>query len=275
MKTREPFAYDLTSQRALQPPGDSGLNQLCVEECWQLARDEKGADVADFFAFYTFLARLGDGSPQDPYTWVPTDLTYVSRRAVKKVLAEVAPMHPEQDLISRLHTRPAEPGIDSRPSVSPPRPTSPPPSSVSKDVRHVHAGDETYIRGMLRKSWPFVPGQDFEGRWSGLGCAVMLARTAWARFERKDRPQVGRNADDWAKFLWDKFGPGGPDEETVEAAATTMGAHAATPFAVLCRHQRMVDAVWNHSSGRLLLTMPRFTVYPQDLAYAEKVTSAK
>lgn len=124
MKTREPFAYDLTSQRALQSPGDSGLNQLCVEECWQLAKDEKGADVAGFFGFYTCLARDGDGSSQDPYTWVPTDLTYVSSKAVKEVLAEVAPMDPKQDLISRLHTGPVEPGVDSRTSVSPPRPTA-------------------------------------------------------------------------------------------------------------------------------------------------------
>lgn len=190
--------------------------------------------MTGFYAFYTSLVRTGDGSASDPYAWMPVNLTYVSRKAVEDV-------------------------FDETPHLS--TPPLPPSLFFLKDVRVELASDERRIPSLLKTNWPFVPGQSFGGQWSEFGCAVMLARTAMSLFGRQHRRLTAAEEDDWTKFTWAMFGPTGQDERVVKAAAMSMGANPVTPFAQLCRSEKMVDAIWNHSSGRFLMTIPRFSVW--------------
>lgn len=253
-----PFAHDLTSRRVLQPPREKELHQLCVEECWALARAQEGAGVKGFFGFYTSLIRHGRGTPESPWTWTPVNLTFVSAKAVLAVLQDVEEVLPGLPLLGRLAGFPVEPRIPfnlSTTAAATTTTTDDRPSSFD-DIRVKYVMDEEQSLFYLQQNWPFVPGQDFAGRWSGFGCVLMVVRMAWTLFPTSDRPLVSAHEDAWARFVWADF-PQGAREDAVVAAANALGAGPATPFAQLCRCDRAVDTIWNHSSHRLLLTTAR------------------
>ncbi|KAJ4417885.1 hypothetical protein N0V82_005942 [Gnomoniopsis sp. IMI 355080] len=95
-----PFAYDLFSHRELQEPEDDSLRILDPERCMQDKTVEPPSedDPSEFFCVYTGIQRRE--TEQGVLQWVPSNVTYVSARAVREALEEAEDRHPSQDIFS-------------------------------------------------------------------------------------------------------------------------------------------------------------------------------
>lgn len=99
------FAYDLASQRPLQEPDEEFCHLLCHNYIVKRESAARGVHVNGYFCVYTHLERESVGLDEtgrlERFIWRPVNLTYVPSAIVREVMAEVRPLHPRQNLVSR------------------------------------------------------------------------------------------------------------------------------------------------------------------------------